>query len=141
MPLTPVATRQGDVAAANILEPGSAVFDPAATATVVFSDPPMASAGLTEAAARKLGLDVDVRSFDMSDWYTSRRVGLTTAGAKVIIDRASDTLVGAHLLGHAADETINALLVAIHAGVHTRDLDHMLWSYPTAGWDIRYLIA
>ena len=58
-PLTPVGIAQARVAERDILEPGSAVFEPAAVPSVVFSDPPLASVGLTAGeGAGARGMDV-----------------------------------------------------------------------------------
>ena len=65
--------------------------------------------GLLEAEAREQGLDVDVRFTDMSDWYSIERVGERHAAAKVLVERGSGRIVGAHLLRPEASELINAL--------------------------------
>ena len=136
-PLTPVAGAQGQVVAAGILgEPTE--FDDSATPSVVFSDPPLARVGVdTEQAAFDERLEV--RSFDMSDWFTQTRVGNTAAGARLVIERETGLIKGAHLLGIDADETINVFALAIRFGITVEDLRTITWSYPTLAYDINYL--
>lgn len=140
VPLTPVGIAQARVVVANILEPGSATFSPAVTPSVVFSDPPLASVGLTEEQARERGLDVEVKLTDTSSWASSRRVGQRISGAKTIVERGSGHVVGAHLLGHGAEEVINVFAAAIAGGLTASDLTGALWAYPTASSDIVYLL-
>jgi glutathione reductase (NADPH) len=58
----------------------------------------------------------------------------------VLIDRASDLIVGAHLLGYHADEVINVFALAMAGGVTSAELKTVAWAYPTAGADIVYLL-
>ncbi len=139
LPLTPVGVLEGRVLARNVLGE-EAVYDPAVTPSVVFSDPPLATVGLTEAQAAEQGLDVQGSLVDRTQWASSRRVGDPVAGAKVLVDRASQRIVGAHLLGHHADEVINVFATAMVAGLTTADLKALPWAYPTGGWEIGYLI-
>lgn len=136
-PLTPVAGAQGEVVAAGIL--GSpAVFDEAWTPSAVFTDPPLARVGLdAEAADRDERLEV--RFFDMSEWFTQTRVGNTTAGARIVLDRESGAIRGAHLLGVEAEEIVNVFALAMSHGITIGDLGQTTWSYPTFAYDINYL--
>jgi glutathione reductase (NADPH) len=139
LPLTSVGTIQGRILARNILG-GEAAYDPAVTPSVVFSDPPLAMVGLTEAQAAERGLDVQASLVDRTQWASSRRVGDRAAGAKVLVDRGTQRIVGAHLLGHHAEEVINVFATAMVAGLTTADLKAMPWAYPTGGWEIGYLV-
>jgi glutathione reductase (NADPH) len=138
-PLTPVGIMQGEVAAADIIEPGSACFRPPVTPSVVFSSPPLASVGLSaeQAEGRE---DVAVSFSDTSEWFTSRRLGLSRSGAKLLAQRGTGRLLGAHLLGDHADEVINVLALAIAQGLTAEDLARIPWTYPTSSSDIRYLL-
>lgn len=139
MPLTPVGIGEGRVVVRNIAGE-EARWDPAVTPSVVFSDPPLASVGLTEAAAQAQGVDFTTKLVDSSQWASSRRVGVRVSGAKVLVERGSGRIVGAHLLGHNADEVINVFAVAMAAGLTAADLKAMPWAYPTGGWEIVYLL-
>lgn len=139
LPLTPVGIAQGRIIVRNILGE-EAEFDPAVTPSVVFSAPPLASVGLTEAQAAAQGLDVQGSLVDRTEWAASRRVGDPVSGAKVLVDRATQRIVGAHLLGHHAEEVINVFALAMAAGLTGADLKAVPWAYPTAGWEIVYLV-
>ncbi len=130
-PLTPAGIRQASVAATNIVEPGSAVYDPAVTVSVAFSSPPIASVGLSEREAQAAGIDVEVKFTDMSAWDSSKRLGVTAAAAKTLVDRADGRVLGAHLLGPAAPEVVNLFALAIAHGLTRDDLLALEWGYPT----------
>ena len=55
------------------------------------------------------------------------------SGYKVLVEEATDRILGAHLLGNAADEVINLFALAIQSGMRATDLKHMLFAYPTNG--------
>jgi len=99
MPLTPVAVFEGKVAASNMLKGARIVPDYAGVPTVVFTTPELARVGMLEQEAKDQGIDVDVRYSDTSSWYSNYRIGETSAAAKILVDRRSDRIVGAHLLG------------------------------------------
>ena len=77
--------------------------------------PDLARVGMLEQQARDQGIDVDVRYSDTSGWYSNYRIGETGAAAKILIDRSSDRIVGAHLLGPEYGELTNVLALAIEA--------------------------
>jgi glutathione reductase (NADPH) len=136
-PLTPVAGAQGEVVAAGILGE-DATYDDGATPSVVFSDPPLARVGAdVEVAATDESLHV--RAYDMSDWFAQTRVGNTVAAARLVVDRETGTLKGAHLLGAGVDEVINVFTLAIKFGITLEELRTVTWTYPTLSYEINYL--
>jgi glutathione reductase (NADPH) len=137
-PLTPPASRQADVVVKTILGQ-DAEYDPRATASVVFSDPPLAAVGIAAEEAERRD-DIQVVSNDMSAWYTTRRVGLTHAAAKTIHEKGSGQLLGAHLLGVNAEEVINVFALAVRQGLTSDQVRDSVWAYPTASSDIGYLM-
>lgn len=136
MPLTPVAVSEGKVAASNMLKGTATVPDYAGIPTAVFTIPELARVGLLEQDARDQGIDIDIRYSDTSGWYSNYRIGETTAAAKILIDRSSDRIVGAHLLGPEYGELINILGLAIKLDLTTRQLKSMTAAYPTVGSDL-----
>ncbi|MBG6107092.1 NAD(P)/FAD-dependent oxidoreductase [Frigoribacterium sp. CG_9.8] len=141
-PLTPVAVFEGKVAASNMLAASttpvgtSTTPDYTAVPTTVFTIPELNRVGILESEARDSGLDIDVRLTDTSGWYSNYRVGETTASAKIIIDRASDRILGAHLLGPGYAELINIFGLAIKLGLTSRQLKSMTATYPSIGADL-----
>jgi dihydrolipoamide dehydrogenase len=108
------------------------IADDGIVPAVVFSDPQVASVGLTEAKAIGAGVDVEVLDYDLGsvagaalwrDGYTGR--------ARLVVDRASDTVVGATFVGPDVAELLHAATVAIVGKVPLSLLWHAVPSYPT----------
>ena len=140
LPLTPVASKEGQVVAAGILGEDTE-YDGHAVPSVCFSDPPLAAVGMSAAEAELLGDAVKVERADASEWFTQRRLGQTHAGMAIVTDAASGRLLGGHLLGVNADEVVNVLALAIRHGLTSGDLSAMSWSYPTATSDLPYALS
>jgi glutathione reductase (NADPH) len=135
-PLTPIASLDAEVAAANMLEGNHRKPDYLGVASVCFTEPPIASVGLGEAKARESGLEFRVRCKNAADWYTARRVAQTTYGFKVLVEEGSDRILGAHLVGPHVGEVVNIFALAIRKGLTAEDLKTTLFAYPTGASDI-----
>jgi glutathione reductase (NADPH) len=136
-PLTPVGILQARVAVANILEPGSIRYAPPVVSSVCFSQPPIASVGMTAADAEGRD-DIMVKLTDTSGWASTKRAGLSHGGVKTLLDRRTGRLLGAHVLGEHADELVNVFALAIASGSTDEQLKGLLWAYPTAASEIVY---
>jgi glutathione reductase (NADPH) len=136
MPLTPVAVFEGKVAASNLLKGATTTPDYDGVPTAVFTIPELARVGLLEADARSNGIDVDVRYSDTHSWYSNYRVGEPTAAVKILVDKSSDAVVGAHLLGPDYGEIVNFLGLAMKLGLTTHQLKSMTTTYPSVGSDL-----
>lgn len=136
MPLTPVAVFEGKVAASNMLKNATTAPDYDGVATVVYTIPELARVGMLEADARQAGIDLDVRYHDTSSWFSNYRIGERTAATKILVDRDSDTIVGAHMFGPEYGELINFCALAIKLGLTTRQLKSMTASYPSVSSDL-----
>ena len=111
---------------------------PTRIASAVFTVPPLASAGLTEDAARAAGLKFRTNCQDTEAWYNTRRVGEIASGFKVLIEEGTGRILGAHLLGPSAAEIINLFAIAIRLRIPAFDLKQVPFAYPTYGFDIRF---
>ncbi len=140
IPLTPVAAYEGTIVATNLLEGNVRTPDYRGIPSVVFTVPPLATVGLTEAEAKRQQLDVRVRTEDTAGWYSNRRVGATAGMFKTVLENGTNRVVGAHLLGLHAEEVINLFAVAIRYGLTATDLKHMVYAYPTSASDIAYML-
>lgn len=139
-PLTPVAGYEGAIVAANMLEGNHLKASYEAIPSVVFTLPPLASVGFSEEEARRQGLAFRVSHQDTSRWYASRRIGEEHAASKVLVEDGSGRILGAHLLGHHADEVINLFALAMRARLTAEDLKEALWAYPTHASNVRYML-
>jgi glutathione reductase (NADPH) len=138
--LTPVAGYHGRIVAANLLEGNHARPDYRGFASTVFSIPPLASCGLTEQDARAQSLSFDVHFAETSAWYTSRRVAETCSGYKVLVERTTGRILGAHILGEGAEEHINLFALAIRNGLTAEQMKAPLYAYPTHGSNTQYMV-
>jgi glutathione reductase (NADPH) len=139
-PLTPKADHDAGVLVSNLLEGNHRAVNYEGIASVVFTIPPLASAGLTENAARAAGLKFRTSRQDTSGWFNSRRVGETASGFKVLIEEGTGRILGAHLLGPNAAEVINLFAIAIRLRIPADDIKQVLFAYPTYGSDIRFML-
>ena len=112
----------------------------AGIASVVFTVPALASAGLTEATARAQGLQFRVHGAETSQWFSSLRMGEPTSGFKVLVEEGSQRILGAHLLGPHAEEVINVFAVAVRCGIRADELKQVLFAYPTNASDIVHML-
>jgi glutathione reductase (NADPH) len=140
-PLTPVAVFEGKVAASNMLKGQTTTPDYDGVPSTVFTIPELTRLGLLEQDARDRGLDIAVHHHDTSGWFSNYRIGETTAAAKILVDRATDTIAGAHLLGPEYAELINILALAMKLGLTTRQLKSMTAAYPTVGSDLGSMLS
>jgi glutathione reductase (NADPH) len=155
--LTPVATYDGEIVASNLLKGNHIKPNYKGVPSVVFTIPPLASVGLQESVAKEQGLHFRTNfQKNTSGWYTSRRIGESYSGFKVLVEQrqgnttttngnddydSNDGLVlGAHLLGAHAEEIINIFALAIRLGLNITDIKDAILSYPTKSSDISYML-
>ena len=67
-------------------------------------------------------------------------MGLARTAVKVLVEEDTDRILGAHLLGEHAGETINLFGLAIRANLRADDLRHMVYAYPTAASDVPHML-
>ena len=138
--LTPVAGYEGGIVAANLLNGNKTTADYKGIPSVAFTVPPLAAVGLQEATARQQGLRFRVHNERTSGWYSSRRIAEDSSGFKVLIEEETERILGAHLLGPHAEDTINLFALAIRSGLSTTDLKQTIFAYPTHASDVAYML-
>ncbi|MFG3591977.1 dihydrolipoyl dehydrogenase family protein [Bradyrhizobium sp. RDI18] len=139
--LSPIATYEGDIVGRNIVEGAKYSPDYASMATSVYTVPPLASVGLTEAAAKQKGLAIDVHVNDMLDWFSAKTYAETVAWSKVIVDQATDRILGAHFVGHSGQELVNIFGLAMRFGITASQIRENVCAYPTFSSDIRHMLG
>ncbi|MBI5829969.1 MAG: mercury(II) reductase [Chloroflexi bacterium] len=126
-----VAAYSGMLAAENALASEGRTYDAAYIPRITFTDPQVASAGLTEAQAREQGYDVKVSTLPMA--YVPRALAArdTRGLIKLVANAATDQLLGAHILAPEAGEMIQTAVLAIRFGITVRDLRETMFPYLT----------
>ncbi|MDC6678926.1 glutathione-disulfide reductase, partial [Leclercia adecarboxylata] len=129
---TPVAIREG-AAVANTLFGGTPTpVDHEVIPSAVFSQPPVGTVGLSEeAAVKKLGgADIYKTTFKPLKATLSGRDERTLM--KLVVDRATQRVVGAHMVGPDAPEIIQGVAIAVKAGLTKQQFDATVAIHPTA---------
>ena len=80
---------------------------------VVFTIPTLTAVGMQEKEAKQRGLQFRTKYKKTDGWASSKRVGETCSGFKVLIEKDSDRILGAHILGPHAEEVIDIFSLAI----------------------------
>lgn len=106
-------------------------FAPRAIPAVVFTDPEIAWAGLTETDAKAAGRQVEVAQFPWAASGRAQAVARTEGLTKWIIDPQTNRLVGCGIVGRDAGEMIGEAVLAIEMGCSARDLAETIHPHPT----------
>jgi glutathione reductase (NADPH) len=129
--LTPVAIHEA-ICLANTLfndRPMTPVHE--AVPAAVFSQPPLGTVGLSESEARARYPDVDVYRSTFRGLKQTLTASETRCLMKLVVDRASDRVVGLHMVGHEAGEIVQGFAVAVRAGLSKAQFDATLGIHPT----------
>ena len=140
LPLTPVAALQARTVAANLLEGNQVTPDYSGIPTAIFTLPPLARVGMLEAEAQQQGLKYRVSSGSAADWYTARRINESCYGWKVLVEEDSGRLLGAHLAGPDAGETINLFAMLMQNHLPAEMIRSLITTYPSATSDLEYML-
>jgi glutathione reductase (NADPH) len=131
MNLTPVAIAEGHHLADRLFGTHVRSWSFDAIPTAVFSVPPIGTCGMTEEEAAKHGaVDVYVAAFTPMRHTLSGRNRRTVM--KLVVDQASQRVVGAHMIGDDAGEMMQGIGVAMTAGATKADFDRTIGIHPTS---------
>ena len=129
--LTPVALAEGMLVAARLFNNGGRTLSYENIPTAIFSNPNVGTVGLSEAEALKRGLDVSI----FKSTFTPLKHTLTGRPEKIlmklIVDKRTDRVLGAHMVGAEAGEIIQGFAVALNCGATKRRLDATIGIHPT----------
>ncbi len=129
--LTPVAIAEGRAFADTEFGRRPSRVDLRMVASAVFTDPPVATVGLTEVEAVQCG-PVDVYESDFRPMKTAFVGGNQRSYMKLVVDGLSDRVLGVHMIGADAPEIVQSLAVALTCGATKRDFDRTVAVHPTA---------
>ncbi len=130
--LAHVASKEGEIAAEHIAgRPGPARLDPLSIPSGVYSEPQVASFGLTEERAKEAGRAYEKAVFPYRGAGKSVAVEQTEGQVKLLVDPANREIIGAHVVGAEATELIHELLLARSAELVPADVADMIHAHPT----------
>ena len=131
MALTPIAIREGMAFVETVFKSNPTPVDHRDVATAVFTQPEIGTVGLTEAEARE--------DYDVDIYRAAFRPMLNTLSGrdeqmlmKLIVDKATDRVLGVHIIGHSAGEMIQMAGIAVRMGATKADFDRTVAVHPTA---------
>ena len=130
--LTPVAIEQGMAFVDTWFKDAARTVDYAAIATAVFCHPNIGSVGLSEERAREDGFDIELYESDFRHLKHTLSGRQERTYMKLVVDTASDKVLGAHMMGQDAGEIIQGLAIALKAGVTKQIVDSTIGVHPTA---------
>ena len=134
--MTPVAIREGHAFADTVFGKREVRVDHADIPTAVFSQPEVGIVGLTETEARAQFSRVDIYK------TTFRPIKATMSGRdtrvlmKLVVDGASDRVLGCHIVGDAAAEIVQAVAIAVQMKATKADFDATIALHPTAAEEL-----
>jgi glutathione reductase (NADPH) len=134
--LTPVAIREGHAFADTVFGKRSVEVNHATIPTAVFSQPEVGTVGLTEAEARAQFSHVDIYKTDFRPIKSTMSGRDTRILMKLVVDASSDRVVGCHIVGDAAAETIQAIAIAVKMKATKADFDSTFALHPTAAEEL-----
>jgi dihydrolipoamide dehydrogenase len=124
------ASHMGKIAA-EVISGKPAAFDNLAIPGVIFSDPEIATVGLTEAEAEKQGYKIKAGVFPFRALGRAMTIGETEGLTKVISDADSGTVLGVHIIGPHASDLIAEGALAVESASHIDDLTLTIHAHPT----------
>lgn len=134
--LTPVALAEGGMLARMLFADEAPAPDYRDVPSAVFSNPSIATVGLTEDAARAELGDVDVYQSTFTPLKLTMSERKEKMLMKLVVDRASGRVVGVHVVGPDAAEIVQGFAVALKCGATKRDLDRTIGIHPTAAEEL-----
>jgi dihydrolipoamide dehydrogenase len=140
MMLAHKATKEGEVVA-EIIAGHKAAMDVRTVPAVVFTDPEVASAGLTEDEAKAKGHTTKVGKFPFAALGRALSVNDSEGFAKVIIDAKTEEILGIHVVGNGASDMISEAALAIEMGAVAQDVNLTIHPHPTLPEALREAVA
>ena len=125
------ASHEGIAVVEHIAGVGHGMVDYNNIPNVTYCHPEVASVGLTEAAAREKGLEIEVGTFPWSANGRARTAGETEGFVKIIRDKKYSEILGAHIVGPSASELIAEFVVGRHLESTVEEMEKAMHPHPT----------
>ena len=126
------ATHEGEVVA-EVIAGHKTINDARQIPNVVFTEPEIASSGLTVEEAKAKGRKVNIGKFPFAASGRAMAIGETDGFVKVVTDAADDRVLGVHIVGPEASDLINEAALAIEMGAFAEDIALTIHPHPTLG--------
>jgi pyruvate/2-oxoglutarate dehydrogenase complex dihydrolipoamide dehydrogenase (E3) component len=120
-----------EIVAANLLDNDQRCVTDRITAYVLYTDPPLGRAGMTESEVRKTGKPALIATMPMENVSRAYEKGETTGFMKILVDRDSKQILGASFLGLAGDEVIHCVLDLMYAKAPYTAMQRAVHIHPT----------
>ena len=134
--LTPVALAEGTIVARNLFGGGDLRADYRDVPSAVFSTPPIGTVGLDEEEARAEHPEIDVYRSVFKPLKATMTGGAGKTLMKIIVDRATDRVLGVHMVGADAAEIVQGFAVALKCNATKKQLDATIGIHPTAAEEL-----
>lgn len=105
--------------------------------SVIYTHPEVASVGKTEEQLTAMGVEFNVGKFPFAANGRAKALGMTDGFAKIVADKKTDKILGAHIVGPRASELLAEVIVAMEFGGSSEDLGRSFHSHPTLSEVIR----
>jgi dihydrolipoamide dehydrogenase len=126
------AMKEGEVIA-EVIAGHRAGKDWVTVPAIVFTDPEIASVGVTEEAAKASGRPLRIGKFPFSALGRAMSIRETDGFVKVITDSGSGQVIGIHLVGPSASDLVSEAALALEMGATAEDLALTIHPHPTLG--------
>lgn len=125
------------VAVAEMLAGGAGHVNYNTVPGVIYTHPELASVGMTEEQAKAAGVEVNVGKFPFLANGRARAKGFTEGFVKIIADKNTDRILGAHMVGPSVSELIHEVVVCMEFGGSSEDLARSFHAHPTLSEVVR----
>lgn len=119
------------VAVAELIATGHGHVNYSTVPSVIYTHPEVASVGMTEAEAQKAGIETAAGKFPFAANGRAKARGATEGFVKIVTDKRTDRIIGAHLVGAGVSEMLGEIIVAMEFGGSSEDVARSFHSHPT----------
>ena len=140
VPLTPLSGLEGYIVGENIVNGNQKKSDTPFIPSVVFTLPNLAKVGYSEADAKDRYKNVIVRQASVAKWFNAERINAPVYAYKILLNERTEEIVGAHLIGPEAGETINLFAMAINNKMTAKQIKRTIFTYPSWANDIKSMV-
>ena len=134
--LTPIAIREGHAFADTVFGNKPAKVDHTMIPTAVFTSPEIGTVGLSEASARAGGQPIDIYKANFRPMKSTLSGATDRMIMKLVVDQATQKVLGVHVLGPDAGEIIQMAAIALKLGATKADFDATVALHPSAAEEL-----